>query len=91
MANTADIQVSANSGRTTQELHRDALQERRGYTQEFKTPKKGKDYCLALLLYFKLNFTLPYIQNLLFYLSLSSMEPSVFQFNQCEILSVILT
>lgn len=28
MAKTADIQVSANSGRTTHELHRDALQER---------------------------------------------------------------
>lgn len=27
MANTADIQVSANSGSTTHELHRDALQE----------------------------------------------------------------
>lgn len=28
MASTADIQVSANRGRTTQELHRDALSEK---------------------------------------------------------------
>lgn len=30
MARTADIQVRARSGNTTQELHRDALQDRRG-------------------------------------------------------------
>lgn len=33
MASTADIQVRANRGRTTQELHSDALQERRGTTR----------------------------------------------------------
>ena len=35
MASTADIQVSANRGRTTQELHREALSVRE------KTRKKG--------------------------------------------------
>lgn len=30
MASTADIQVNANKGRTTQELHREALPERQG-------------------------------------------------------------
>lgn len=29
MANTADIQVNANRGRTTQELHREALSEKK--------------------------------------------------------------
>lgn len=42
MANTADIQVSANSGRTTHELHRDALQERKGYTDSSKLQKRQR-------------------------------------------------
>lgn len=45
MANTADIQVSANRGRTTQELHRDALSEKERETErgggEGKKQKKG--------------------------------------------------
>ncbi|TNN57624.1 hypothetical protein EYF80_032154 [Liparis tanakae] len=37
MARTADIQVRASSGRTTQELHRDALQAGRGTTVKRRT------------------------------------------------------
>lgn len=35
IASTADIQVNANSGRTTQELHRDALSREKGKGQRF--------------------------------------------------------
>lgn len=39
MASTADIQVSANRGRTTQELHRDALSEKE--EKKKHTPVEG--------------------------------------------------
>lgn len=40
MASTADIQVSANRGRTTQELHRDALSEKKKKKRKH-TPVEG--------------------------------------------------
>lgn len=49
IANTADIQVRANSGRTTHELHRDALQERRKNTDSSnlnKAKTTDKHACL---------------------------------------------
>lgn len=37
MARTADIHVRAKRGKTTQELHKDALQDRRGSTVKLDT------------------------------------------------------
>lgn len=48
MANTADIQVNANRGRTTQELHREALseteKERQRGVEERKRRRRNKEF-----------------------------------------------
>lgn len=43
MASTADIQVNANRGRTTQELHRDALSEKEKRRQTQRGKEEGKE------------------------------------------------
>ena len=42
MASTADIQVSANRGRTTQELHREALSDRERGRQGGREAGRGR-------------------------------------------------
>lgn len=50
MASTADIQVNANRGRTTQELHREALSEGRGEGQEKENRRFRSENSSLLLL-----------------------------------------
>lgn len=48
MASTADIQVNANRGRTTQELHREALSERESGREEGDEGKETVGFSLEL-------------------------------------------
>lgn len=56
MARTADIQVRARRGNTTQELHKDALQVEKGTAVCLGTMKTGKTFLSFILkvLYFSL-------------------------------------
>lgn len=50
MARTADIQVRAKRGRTTQELHRDALQgEKKQQIRHKRHTQAATDFCFSLV------------------------------------------